>query len=170
MEKILYILAFMALFSCKMHAQTQYRFADNGPHQADIRFNIVNDSTLSFADPDDETEMKNYIKEYFPKQISVISGIKLDKTAEDKYLIFVCSNEETENLNVAFCIRMGESELVPDIDLDGGYGHSCTGSNCSCCAFIKSKKGTIVGCYCNNAPALCEWKSGQKCDHTVTTR
>lgn len=53
------------------------------------------------------------------------------------------------------------------ITMFSGEEHTCTGTPCSCCDFVK-KDGSIIGCGCRGDDA-CHVESGSKCDHTVKT-
>ncbi len=89
--------------------------------------------------------------------------LHLGSSKNDKTRLFAivfekvsAANGSTDDKKVIF--RMAES-------------HKCSGDPCTCCIFVHDDDGSIKGCKCEGSiwKDGCDWESGQKCNHTVST-
>jgi hypothetical protein len=169
MQTILSFIIALIFITCKSDAQNIYEFYDPTTNTR-VSFNRENDSTLLLLNERDTLNIKDYVSHYFsdhPSDFSLVS-IEISLAESAKYLIYNFTNSNTGfAYKVAFNISISEGKFAPLLDAPGGYGHSCSSTTCTCCGFLKDKKGQIYGCLCWAYP-MCDPKGGV-CAHTITT-
>jgi hypothetical protein len=168
MKKYYTLLAIMFIAaSCKSQNQVTYQ---NASRNLSIVFYTTADSAIQFSSDAGKAAMISYLNTLFSSNhIDSITCAWYDQAdSSTKNLVFRCQNKTGGYFLTAISVKAAPVSIYV-LEPSGGENHSCAGTNCSCCTFLKMK-GKIVGCLCNcGAHPLCFNNCSGTCTHSVTT-
>ncbi len=169
MKKLLFFAGVVfSLISCHGQTTLTYRNTAKG---ITVPLNKGSDSTVTFVNSADTSVIINYLNSLFPEQNinSIYEAWYDEENAGNKYLVFRGVNlSKGKSYLIGISVRTALDPIF--LDPGGGESHSCAGTNCSCCRFLK-QNGQIVGCQCTCVLGhpLCGLNCSGRCNHSVTS-